>query len=207
LNANWNQSSTRFFTNEGENTLLRKFEGVFTHNPDNYVFYPTAKVDDDIELRKRAIMKLQAFHAALGEDSQIYSLEEQTGSFGLFDQDLEEERDEALALLLELRAFRQREPARFREIRNLPLRARCGRKDKTRAESTVAFIRNRHRDVNTLQGTQKKLRSSFPVLLDALVVILAKYPLGGLEDDEWPARPQASRADVRPEIVISQSFG
>src|ERR1022692_4706072 len=26
--------STRFFTNEGENTLLKKFAGVFKHNPD-----------------------------------------------------------------------------------------------------------------------------------------------------------------------------
>src|SRR5690606_37621951 len=35
-------------------------------------FYPTAKVNKDIDLEKRAIMKLQAFHEALGEDSQIY---------------------------------------------------------------------------------------------------------------------------------------
>jgi len=26
--------SKRFFTNEGENTLLKKFAGVFAHNPD-----------------------------------------------------------------------------------------------------------------------------------------------------------------------------
>jgi len=26
--------STRFFTNEGQNTLLNKFAGVFAHNPD-----------------------------------------------------------------------------------------------------------------------------------------------------------------------------
>src|SRR5207302_6755981 len=26
--------STRFFTNDGENTLLNKFAGVFAHNPD-----------------------------------------------------------------------------------------------------------------------------------------------------------------------------
>ncbi len=286
----------------------------------NYVFYPTAKVDDDIELRKRAIMKLQAFHAALGEDSQIYSLEEETGSFGLFDQDIEEERDEALALLMELRAFREREPVRFREIRSLPVRARCGRKDKTRSASTVVFVRNRHRDgfyfvgadgnqetltfvqaarifearvqekaiplhdrhheqvqvaeaefqqqvqqeiaarkvvdtrqgpqekkalafldacggmpltgasersliaeakkavragrfqqlvrdVNTLQGTQRKLKSSFVVLLDALLAILGKYPLGADADQESAPKPPRSSTDLRPEIVISQSFG
>ena len=35
------------------------------------------RVDDDIELRKKALIKLQAFHTALGEDSQIYSPEEE----------------------------------------------------------------------------------------------------------------------------------
>ncbi|MBN8459661.1 MAG: helicase [Verrucomicrobia bacterium] len=109
-------------------------------------FFPTAKVDADIELKKKAVAKLQAFHTALGEDSQIYSTEEEVDNFGLFDTDMQEEKDEALALLMELRKFRQENPARFREIRNLPLRARCGRRDKTRAESTVTFIRNRRRD-------------------------------------------------------------
>ncbi len=111
-----------------------------------YNFFPTAKVDEGIDLRKKALVKLQAFHSALGEDSQIYSTEEEVDTFGLFDKDLEEERDESLALLMELRQFRQKHPGRFREIRNLPLRARCGRKDKTRPGTTIAFIRNRRRD-------------------------------------------------------------
>ncbi|MBF8270399.1 MAG: helicase, partial [Gammaproteobacteria bacterium] len=63
-----------------------------------YNFYPTTCVDDDIELRKKAIMKLQAFHTALGEDSQIYSETEEVDTFGLFDRSPEEEeRDERLA--------------------------------------------------------------------------------------------------------------
>lgn len=37
-----------------------------------YNFFPTAKVNADIELEKKAVMKLQAFHTALGEDSQIF---------------------------------------------------------------------------------------------------------------------------------------
>jgi superfamily II DNA/RNA helicase len=31
-------------------------------------FYPTAQVDSDIELHRKAFLKLQAFHSALGED-------------------------------------------------------------------------------------------------------------------------------------------
>jgi hypothetical protein len=112
-----------------------------------YNFYPTACVDDDIELRKKAIMKLQAFHTALGEDSQIYSEAEEVDNFGLFDRSPEEEeRDERLALLMELRQFRQQHPEQFRRIKGLPLRARVGRADPARAGGTVTFIRSQRRD-------------------------------------------------------------
>jgi hypothetical protein len=112
-----------------------------------YNFYPTARVESDIELKKKAIMKLQAFHTALGEDSQIYSETEEVDNFGLFDRSPEEEeRDERLALLMELRKFREQHPENFRRIQNLPLRARVGRSDTKRAGSTVTFIRSKRRD-------------------------------------------------------------
>lgn len=112
-----------------------------------YNFYPTARVDNDIELKKKAIMKLQAFHTALGEDSQIYSESEEVDNFGLFERSPEEEeRDERLALLMELRKFREQCPENFRSIQNLPLRARVGRSDAERAGSTVTFIRSKRRD-------------------------------------------------------------
>lgn len=123
----------------------------------NYVFYPTAKVDDDIELQKRAVMKLQAFHSALGEDSQIYSQDEEIGTFGLFDKDTEEERDESLEFLMKLRQFRREHSSTFRKIRNMPLRARCGRRDKTKPQSTLAFIRNRQRDAFYFVGPAEEL--------------------------------------------------
>lgn len=136
----WN--STRLMQRIGRiNRIGTTAEQVHVYN-----FFPTAKVDAGIDLRKKALVKLQAFHSALGEDSQIYSTEEEVDTFGLFDKDLEEERDESLSLLMELRQFRQKNPERFREIRNLPLRARCGRKDKTRSETTISFVRNRRRD-------------------------------------------------------------
>ncbi|WP_395746621.1 helicase-related protein [Prosthecobacter sp.] len=112
-----------------------------------YNFFPTAQVDADIELKKKAIVKLQAFHSALGEDSQIYSTDEEVDNFGLFDAaEIQEERDESLAYLMELRAFKKNNPDRFREIRNLPLRARVGRKDRHREGATLTYIRNHRRD-------------------------------------------------------------
>ena len=112
-----------------------------------YNFFPTAQVDADIDLKKKAVVKLQAFHSALGEDSQIYSTDEEVDTFGLFEAtDLIEERDETLAYLMELRAFKKSNPDRFREIRNLPLRARVGRKDRHRSDHTLTYIRNHRRD-------------------------------------------------------------
>jgi len=112
-----------------------------------YNFFPTAQVDADIDLKKKAVVKLQAFHSALGEDSQIYSTDEEVDTFGLFEAtDLIEERDETLAYLMELRAFKKSNPDRFREIRNLPLRARVGRKDRHRSGHTLTYIRNHRRD-------------------------------------------------------------
>ena len=109
-------------------------------------FFPTSQVEGDIELEKKAKMKLHAFHVAMGEDSQIYSDEEDPETFGLFEKTVKEEVDERLALLMELRAFRQDHPDRFKQIKNLPQRARTGRTQPDIAGSTLAFIRSHRRD-------------------------------------------------------------
>lgn len=109
-------------------------------------FFPTAKVNSVIELEKKAIMKLQAFHSAMGEDSQIYSQDEVTESFGLFDKDVNEDRDEKLKILLKLRKFKKDNPDLFKQIKNMPIRARVGRKSPILKNATIAFIRNERRD-------------------------------------------------------------
>lgn len=136
----WN--STRLMQRIGRvNRIGTKAKRIHIYN-----FYPTARVNTDIELEKKAILKLQAFHSALGEDSQIYSTDEEIETFGLFERDIEEERDERLAYLMELRDFKADNPELFRKIRNLPLRCRVGRKDKITDQTTLAFIRNERRD-------------------------------------------------------------
>ncbi len=111
-----------------------------------YNFFPTAKVDNDIGLKKKAFLKLQAFHSALGEDSQIYTDEEEFDSFGLFDKAVEEEKDERLTYLMKLRKIKDENPEQFKKIKNMPLRARAGRKNKILKDSTICFIRNQKRD-------------------------------------------------------------
>lgn len=122
-----------------------------------YNFFPTAKVDNDIDLHKKALMKLQAFHSALGEDSQIYSEDEEFESFGMFDKEVQEEKDERLSFLMELRKFKADNPEKFRRIRNLPLRARAGRKQTDLNARTVTFIRNQKRDSFYLVGPEDEL--------------------------------------------------
>ena len=109
-------------------------------------FFPTAKVENDIELQKKAILKLQAFHSALGEDSQIYSDREIVGSFGLYDHTAKEVGDEKLKILLNLRKFKEENPEQFKKIKNLTLRARTGRNNPELHDATIAFIRSEKRN-------------------------------------------------------------
>ncbi|MBO5815303.1 MAG: helicase [Bacteroidales bacterium] len=112
-------------------------------------FFPTSKVNDDIELEKKAKMKLFAFHAALGEDSQIYSADENPETFGLFDKDIDEDRDEKLRYLMWLRKLKHDNPELIKRISKLPMRARVGRKSKLFKNGTITFIRNKRRDAFT----------------------------------------------------------
>jgi superfamily II DNA/RNA helicase len=136
----WN--STRLMQRIGRvNRIGSTAKKIFIFN-----FFPTAKVNNDIELEKKAIMKLQAFHSALGEDSQIYSPDEITESFGLFNNTVNEEKDEKLQILLDLRKFKKENPDLFKQIKNLPARARVGRKSPVLKGATITFIRNEKRD-------------------------------------------------------------
>jgi len=136
----WN--STRLMQRIGRvNRIGSTADEVFVYN-----FYPTTKVNNDIELEKKAIMKLQAFHAALGEDSQIYSPDEETETFGLFDKQMEEEKDEKLTYLMMIRDIKEKNPTLFKQIKNMPLRARVGRKNAILKNGTICFIKDEKRD-------------------------------------------------------------
>ena len=59
----------------------------------NYLFYPSRQGDKEIQLYKNALVKLQGFHSAFGEDAQIYSREEIVRQFTLFDSDIKDHID------------------------------------------------------------------------------------------------------------------
>ena len=109
-----------------------------------YNFFPTEKVEGDIQLRQKAIVKLQAFHSALGEDSQIYSADERVGTFGLFDKTLQGDDDinERLKYLMEIRKYREESPDDFKRIKNMPMKIRNAVMDHGPTGSTISFLRN-----------------------------------------------------------------
>ncbi|MFA0960509.1 helicase-related protein [Roseivirga sp. BDSF3-8] len=121
----WN--ATRLMQRIGRvNRVGSRSDNVYIYN-----FFPTSQADTMIGLNKKAYMKLQGFHSALGEDSQIYSQDEEFESFGLFEKVPEEDRDERLAYLMDLRKLRREEPELFKKIQNMPLRSRTGRREAT----------------------------------------------------------------------------
>jgi superfamily II DNA/RNA helicase len=90
-------------------------------------FYPSDKSENQIQLTQTAIKKLQAFHSAFGEDSQIYSQLEEVGEAGLYGSKLKEEINETLLFLQELRTFKKQNKKHFDEIVKIPQKARLAR--------------------------------------------------------------------------------
>ena len=90
-------------------------------------FYPSDKSDNHIQLTNTAIKKLQAFHSAFGEDSQIYSQLEEVGEAGLYGSRLKEEVNETLIFLQELRDFKKNNSKQFDFISKIPKKARLAR--------------------------------------------------------------------------------
>lgn len=151
-----------------------------------YNFFPTANVDRDIDLQQRALLKLQAFHTALGEDSQIYSIDEEPVNFGLFEKAPVEERDETLEFLTELRRFRNEQPAQFKMIRNLPLRARVGRQDTGRAETSVVYVRNVRRDAFYCLGGSREGEAKTGPCVELGFVEAARIYRAGAQEKPFP---------------------
>lgn len=108
----------------------------------NYMFYPSTQGDREINLIRNHLAKLQGFHSALGEDSQIYSADEIVESFELFNPRVADETDKTLGLLSEVRDFFAKNPKEYAAVRDLPLKARTGRigNDKTASGTTLVYI-------------------------------------------------------------------
>ncbi|MEO0338146.1 MAG: C-terminal helicase domain-containing protein [Bacteroidota bacterium] len=119
----WN--ATRLMQRIGRINRIGSVAGVVY----NYIFYPSQHGDEEIKLYKNALVKLQGFHSAFGEDAQVFTHEELVEQFELFKEGMPDEEDKRLLYLRFIREFKDNNPREFKRIKNFPLKARTARKN------------------------------------------------------------------------------
>lgn len=111
----------------------------------NYMFYPSKDGDKQIQLYTNALIKLQGFHSALGEDAQVYSREEMLRDFQLFDDKVKDNVDKQLELLREIRELYAKDRELYNKIKALPFKSRTVRSSEYRPkdvapQTTIVYI-------------------------------------------------------------------
>jgi len=137
----WN--ATRLMQRIGRVNRIGSVAGVIY----NYNFYPSQQGDDEIKLYSNALVKLQGFHTAFGEDAQIYTHEEMLEQFELFKEGLKDDEDKRLQYLRFIREFKDNNPKEFKRIKQFPMKARTTRKlenviKENTEQSTVVFLKS-----------------------------------------------------------------
>jgi superfamily II DNA/RNA helicase len=137
----WN--ATRLMQRIGRVNRIGSVAGVIY----NYNFYPSQQGDDEIKLYSNALVKLQGFHTAFGEDAQIYTHEEMLEQFELFKEGLKDDEDKRLQYLRFIREFKDNNPKEFKRIKQFPMKARTARKlenviKESTERSTVVFLKS-----------------------------------------------------------------
>ncbi|MBR6122353.1 SWF/SNF helicase family protein, partial [Candidatus Saccharibacteria bacterium] len=130
--------------------------GSKSKNIYNYVFYPSRQGNQEINLNKIALSKIQTFHTTFGEDNQIYSTEE------ILDRDLDklfdaaikpkEEVNHELPFYEELRTLYQENRKEYNRISKMSMRSRTGRnaltvQGVTLDNDTLVFLKTNHRKI------------------------------------------------------------
>jgi len=137
----WN--ATRLMQRTGRINRIGSVAGVIY----NYNFYPSKHGDEEIKLYQNALVKLQGFHTAFGEDTQVFTHEELVEQFELFKEGMPDEEDKRLLYLRFIREFKDNNPKEFKRIQNFPLKARTTRSNEfTKKEeaknATLIFLKS-----------------------------------------------------------------
>ena len=106
----------------------------------NYMFYPSPQGNEQIKLYENALVKLQGFHSAFGEDVQIYSKEEIVKQFQMFDSNVKDNIDEKLALIRELREIYYNNRELYDKIKLLPLKSRVARNTGKHTDKSIVYV-------------------------------------------------------------------
>ena len=114
--------------------------GSVAANIYNYMFYPSKQGDDEIQLYRNALVKLQGFHSAFGEDAKIYSREEIVHEFQLFDSNVKDSIDKKIALLREVRELYNSNRQLYHKIKLLPMKSRVIRDTGKQVGQSIVFV-------------------------------------------------------------------
>ncbi|MFA5598017.1 MAG: helicase-related protein [Pusillimonas sp.] len=140
----------------------------------NYMFYPSNEGDKQIQLYNNALIKLQGFHSALGEDAKIFSKEEMLREFKYFNPDVTDKVDKQLQLMREVRELYHNDRELYKKIKSLPLKCRVGRHEnelgKGKENTTIAFIQSPRKTEYFLFDENKLNQIDF---LDAVDILRA----------------------------------
>lgn len=104
------------------------------------MFYPSQQGDKEIKLYKNALVKLQGFHSAFGEDAQIYSKEEIVKQFQMFDSNIKDNIDKKIELLREVRNLYNIDRKLYHKIKSLPMKSRVMRNTGKHSGKTIVFM-------------------------------------------------------------------
>lgn len=86
----------------------------------NYNFYPSTLGDNQINLKNRTYVKLQAFHELFGEDSQIYSKEENVKHFDKVNREsFEDSESPIMPFIAELKNFKAQNETEYNRLKNI----------------------------------------------------------------------------------------
>ena len=137
----WN--ATRLMQRTGRINRIGSVAGVVY----NFNFYPSQQGDEEIKLYQNALVKLQGFHTAFGEDTQVFTHEELVEQFELFKEGMPNEEDKRLLYLRFIREFKDNNPKEFKRIQKFPLKARTTRSNQYAKEidtenSTLLFLKS-----------------------------------------------------------------
>ncbi len=114
--------------------------GSVAPNIYNYMFYPSQQGDKEIQLYKNALVKLQGFHSAFGEDAQIYSKVEIVKEFQMFDNNVKDSIDKKIALLREVRELYNSDRKLYHKIKALPMKSRVMRDTGKHSGKSIVFV-------------------------------------------------------------------
>lgn len=85
-----------------------------------YNFYPSATGNEQLRLIEIAFAKLQTFHTMFGEDSKIFSDEEEITEAN-FTQKFDGDESPYSKFISELKLFQENNPERFKELMDMPM--------------------------------------------------------------------------------------